>query len=404
MNVPEIRFKGFTDAWAQRKLGEVAEFSKGSGYSKSDLSDVGMPIILYGRLYTRYETVIEDIDTFVDPKENSVISCGGEIIVPSSGETAEDISRASVVGKKGIVLGGDLNIVRADSTINPTFLAFTISNGNQQKELTRRAQGKSVVHLNNSDLKEVMLQLPSFPEQTAIGNFFRTLDDTITLHRRRLEGLKELKKGYLQLMFPQAGESVPRVRFAGFTGEWERRVWGETVDISTNMVDPKTGKYDALPHVGPGNIESFTGRLLNNIKTVKEEKLISGKFYFNSGDIVYGKINPQLAKYFYSNFEGLCSADAYVLNSKEGFEQRFLYVLLQSKYFYDYSVSVSQRTGMPKINRDELSQFSFFAPNAEEQTAIGSVFRSLDEQITAQQINLDNIKQLKAAYLQKMFV
>jgi len=220
-SAPEIRFKGFTDAWAQRKLGEIAEFSKGNGYSKGDLISDGTPIILYGRLYTKYETVIEDVDTFVEMKNKSVLSVGGEVIVPSSGETAEDISRASVVSKSGVILGGDLNVINPNSTIHPSFLAITISNGKRQKELSKRAQGKSVVHINISDLKEVVLQLPSLPEQTAIGTFFRTLDDTIAIYKRKLDGLKELKKSYLQQMFPQAGERTPRVRFKGFNDNWK---------------------------------------------------------------------------------------------------------------------------------------------------------------------------------------
>ena len=197
--------------------------------------------------------------------------------------------------------------------------------------------------------------------------------------------------------------SVPEIRFKGFTDAWIQRGWAETVDISTNMVDPKTGEYDELPHVGPGNIESFTGQLLSNIKTVKEEKLISGKFHFKSGDIVYGKINPQLAKYILSDFEGLCSADAYVLNAKSELEQCFLFRILQSKQFYDYSVSVSQRTGMPKINRDELNQYNFNTPTKPEQISIGSFFHTLDKLLAASQRKVEGLKRLKAAYLQQMF-
>ena len=95
--VPEIRFPGFADPWEQRKLGELVQFSKGTGYSKGDLKESGTPIILYGRLYTKYETEITDVDTFADAKPGSVYSRGGEVIVPASGETAEDISIASVV-------------------------------------------------------------------------------------------------------------------------------------------------------------------------------------------------------------------------------------------------------------------------------------------------------------------
>ena len=198
---PELRFPGFTDAWEQRKLGEIATFSKGNGYSKSDLVSDGRPIILYGRLYTNYETTIKKVDTFVELKDKSVISQGGEVIVPASGETAEDISRAAVVENMGIIIGGDLNVIKAKDLLNPTFLALTISNGEQQKELSKRAQGKSVVHLHNSDLQEVNLIFPMLKEQKEISSFFEKLDDIITLHQRKLEHLQLQKKALLQQMF-----------------------------------------------------------------------------------------------------------------------------------------------------------------------------------------------------------
>ena len=151
------------------------------------------------------------------------------------------------------------------------------------------------------------------------------------------------------------------------------------------MVDPRSGNYDTLPHVGPGNMESFTGRLYDNVNTVKDDALISGKFHFNPGDIIYGKINPQLGKYTYAQFEGLASADAYVLNGKNGLTQEFLFGILQTKAFFDYSVSVSMRSGMPKINRDELNAFEFLAPNESEQRAIGDILLKLDDLITLHQ-------------------
>ena len=166
---------------------------------------------------------------------------------------------------------------------------------------------------------------------------------------------------------------------------WEQRKWIDTVDISTEMVDPKTGKYDNLPHIAPGNIESFTGRIYDNVKTVKEEKLISGKFRFRPNDIIYGKINPQLAKYVYTYTEGLTSADAYVLNSKNGIEQKFLYTILQTEDFYKYTVSVSKRSGMPKINRNELNDYSFTAPSETEQVQIGELLLSFDNLIALHQ-------------------
>ena len=199
--VPEMRFDGFTEPWEQRKLGELVSFSKGSGYSKGDLKGNGTPIILYGRLYTKYETVISEVDTFVDEKLGSVHSIGGEVIVPGSGETAEDISIASVVEKPGILLGGDLNVITPPDNINSAFLAISISNGKPHSDMAKMAQGKSVVHLHNSDLAKIDFPYPTHEEQCEISEYFANLDNLITLHQHKLERLKHLKQAYLQTMF-----------------------------------------------------------------------------------------------------------------------------------------------------------------------------------------------------------
>ena len=199
--VPVVRFKGFTSDWEQRKLSELAIFSKGIGYSKSDLRESGTPIILYGRLYTKYETVIKDVDTFVEDKTDSIYSKGGEVIVPASGETAEDISIASVVEKPGILLGSDLNIIHPNKKIDSTFLAISISNGEPHLDMARRAQGKSIVHLHNDDLAQIGLSYPILEEQRKISRCFSQLDHLITLHQRKLEALQTLKKFLLQNLF-----------------------------------------------------------------------------------------------------------------------------------------------------------------------------------------------------------
>ena len=199
--VPEIRFAGFTDAWEQRKLDDVAEFSKGNGYSKGDLIEVGTPIILYGRLYTKYETSISDVDTYVEAKEGSVYSKGGEVIVPASGETAEDIARAATVDKSGILLGGDLNVVMPNKDINSAFMAISISNGNSQRELAKKAQGKSVVHIHNEEIRNLIVPFPNKTEQDKIVDYFTNLDHLITLHQHKCEELQNMKKFMLQNMF-----------------------------------------------------------------------------------------------------------------------------------------------------------------------------------------------------------
>ena len=198
---PRIRFSGFTEDWEQRKLGEVAAFSKGCGYSKSDLKDSGIPVILYGRLYTNYETVIKEVDTFVDCIGGAVYSKGGEIITPSSGETSEDISIASVVEKSGILLSGDLNIIYPQNLLDSIFIAISISNGKPHKDMAKRAQGKSIVHLHNGDLAQIEIDYPSIDEQTRISSYFHSLDHLITLHQSKLEKLQKIKKSMLESMF-----------------------------------------------------------------------------------------------------------------------------------------------------------------------------------------------------------
>ena len=196
---------------------------------------------------------------------------------------------------------------------------------------------------------------------------------------------------------------MPAIRFKGFNDDWEQCKWMNSVDISTEMVDPASGKYDDMPHIAPGNIESFTGQILDNVRTVKEEQLISGKFRFRPDDVVYGKINPQLGKYFYASVDGLTSADAYVFKGKNGIRQKFLFSMLQTSDFFKYSVSVSKRSGMPKINRDELNAYAFLAPSEEEQDKIGNFLLEIDHLITLHQRKLEKIKLMKKSMLGKMF-
>ena len=200
--VPRVRFKGFEGEWKEVKLSSIAIFSKGQGYSKSDLRENGHPIILYGRMYTKYQFAINEVDTFSNLKGAYVLSEGNEIIMPASGETPEDIACASAVLAKGIILGGDLNIVRFDlKKYSTPFLALTITYSKTHYDLSKCAQGKSVVHLHNEAISKTAVSIPSLPEQRAIASYFTALDAQITLHRERLEKLKQIKAACLEKMF-----------------------------------------------------------------------------------------------------------------------------------------------------------------------------------------------------------
>ena len=169
--------------WEQRKLGELCTFSKGHGYSKADIRDAGTPLILYGRLYTHYESRIEEVDTFTVEQDGPILSRGNEVIVPASGETAEDIAVASSVRRSGIILGGDLNVVTPIGKLDPDYTALAITYSKAHDDLAKRAQGKSVVHVHGNDIAEVEISYPSESEQKRISSVVLNLDSLITLHQ-----------------------------------------------------------------------------------------------------------------------------------------------------------------------------------------------------------------------------
>ena len=183
-NVPKLRFPGFTDPWEQRRLGELCTFAKGRGYGKADICDSGIPLILYGRLYTQYQTRIEEVDTFAAEKDGALLSKGNEVIVPASGETAEDIAVASSVRSSGIIFGGDLNVLIPEDALDPDYVALGITYGSAHTDLAKRAQGKSVVHVHNTDIAMTELAYPCIDEQKAISAFVLKLDSLIALHQR----------------------------------------------------------------------------------------------------------------------------------------------------------------------------------------------------------------------------
>ena len=405
--VPKRRFKEFVGdgEWEQNQLKELAEFSKGRGYSKSELQTDGQPIILYGRLYTKYETVISTVDTFTHIKENSVLSKGGEVLVPSSGESAEDIARASVVAEEGIVIGGDLNIIKLCKKIEPIFLSLAISNGKQKEEISKRAQGKSVVHVNNDDLKQVNVLFPSISEQIQIGKFFQTIDALISNHQHKLDKLKNLKKAYLTEMFPAEGERVPKRRFPGFEGEWEWKKLGELATIVRGasprpIQDPKW--FDSESEVGWLRISDVTeqnGRiykLSQRLSSLGQEKtrVVSEPHLILSIAATVGK--PVI------NYVRTGIHDGFLIFQEPKFEIEYMYYLLGM--FRKNWAAYGQPGSQLNLNSDIVKEQRVAIPSQSEQVEISKFFKKLDQSITLQQQKLDKLNDLKKAYLNELFV
>lgn len=399
--VPKIRFRGFTDEWKTSKLSDLATFSKGKGYSKSDLTTEGTPIIHYGRMYTNYETQIDTInDTFISESYGAVLSQKGDVIVPGSGETPEDIARASNVNLTGIVLGGDINIVRPDTQqLDSTFLALTISNGQQQKELIKRAQGKSIVHLHTIDLKQVKLMVPKLREQTKIGDLFEKLENLITSRQKQLDLLKEQKKGFLQKMFPKAGETVPEIRFAGFVDDWEKYKLGELGKVAMNkrIFKDETSAEGEVPFF---KIGTFGGKPDAFISRELFEKYKSKYPFPKTGDLLIsasgsiGKVVEYTGKDEYYQ-----DSNIIWINHDSRIDNSFL------KQFYNIvKWEGLEGSTIKRLYNKNILSTKMSVPEVSEQCSIGKLFKDLDNMAMYHQRQLDLLKELKRGFLQQMFI
>lgn len=340
---------------------DIADYSKGNGYSKSDLTEIGTPIILYGRLYTKYQFAIDEVDTFATPKDGSVYSQGNEVIIPASGETAEDIARASAVEKSGILLGGDLNILRPFNFVNPLFLALTISNGQPQKELAKKAQGKSVVHIHNSDIQEVSVSFPTRAEQDRIVAVFRNLDNLITLHQRN------------------SPCSVSRF-LSHFTNAWEQRKLGEvgSVSMCRRIFKEETSESGDIPFY---KIGTFGGQADAYISSELFAEYRSKYPYPKEGDILIsasGSIGRTVE--FTGKNEYFQDSNIVWLNHDDRLDNSFL------KCFY----SVVKWAGIEgstikRLYNDNILNTVISMPSVAEQKKIGTFFKELDNLITLHQ-------------------
>lgn len=411
MAKPKIRFKGYTNEWEQRKAIDIADYSKGNGYSKGDLTDVGTPIILYGRLYTKYQFAISEVDTFAVPRNGAVYSQGNEVIVPASGETAEDIARASAVEKSGVLLGGDLNILRPFDFINPLFLALAISNGEPQKELAKKAQGKSVVHIHNTDIQEVTIAYPSKTEQDRIVSVFRQLDNLITLHQRKCDQAKKLKKYMLQKMFPKNNESVPEIRFEGFSDDWEQRKFGEMMNITSvkrihqsDWTDNGVRFLRARDIVAASKNEEPDDYLYISEEKYEEYSALSGKVDID--DLLVTGVGTIGVPYLVENLEPLYFKDGNIIwfQNKNKIDGKFLYYSFIGNGIQSF-IKASAGTGtVGTYTIDTGKKTPIQIPSKEEQKKIGEYLTNIDNLITLHQKKCDQLKNLKKFMLQNMFV
>lgn len=407
---PKIRFKGYSGEWENDVIGNIATFSKGRGYSKGDLKSVGNPIILYGRLYTNYSSIINNVDTFASLKKGSVLSKGKEVIIPGSGETPEDIAIASAVEQKDVILGGDLNVITFDEKkIIPPFAAMCITNSKTHYELSGYAQGKTVVHLYNSGISKGHLSYPSKDEQQAIVLYLSSLDKLIKSTSKKVESLKKLKSASLVAMFPQQGETTPKVRFKGFEGEWRRIKFSKISSRVTRRNDMLECKLPLTISANEGLIsqEKFFKNIVASSNLDNYYLLKRGEFAYNksySNGYPFGAIK-RLDKYDSGVLSPLYICFGIHNEVDSDYICFFFETTLWHKDVAERATEGARNHGILNIGTEDFFDIDIMIPESkEEQQSIATFFRSLDRKIALETARLEKLKQIKLACLDKMFV
>ena len=387
---PQLRFEGFTDDWEERKFGD--EFKKVNERNNGSFGREHW--ISVANMY------------FQDPEKVQSNNINTRTYVMRIGDMAFEGNKSSKF-KYGRFVVNDIGngvvselfpIYRHNNEYDNSYWKNAIQIERIMAPIFAKAitsSGVSSNKLDNNNFLNQKICIPPLKEQKKIGSFFKQLDDTIALHQRKLDLLKEQKKGYLQKMFPKNGAKVPELRFAGFADDWEQRKLTEIV----NRVN-KSSNSDVLPKVEFEDIVSGEGRLNKDISSKFDSR--KGTL-FEPENILYGKLRPYLKNWLFPDFEGVALGDFWVFEATDVSVPSFDYYLIQSD---DYQKVANDTSGtkMPRSDWKNVSSTDFAIPSKDEQKQIGAFFKQLDDTITLHQRKLDLLKEQKKGFLQKMFV
>ena len=390
---PQLRFEGFTDDWEQRKLGELSNIVGGGTPSTSNSEYWDGDIDWYAPAEIgeqRYVSKSKKTITELGLKKSSarILPVGTVLFTSRAG-----IGNTAILGKEATTNQGFQSIVPNPNKLDSYFIYSRTNELKRYGEVT--GAGSTFVEVSGKQMSKMPIMIPELSEQKKIGSFFEQLDNTIALHQRKLDLLKEQKKGFLQKMFPKNGEKVPELRFAGFADDWEERKLTEIV----NRVN-KSSNSDVLPKVEFEDIVSGEGRLNKDISSKFDSR--KGTL-FEPENILYGKLRPYLKNWLFPDFEGVALGDFWVFEATDVSVPSFDYYLIQSD---DYQKVANDTSGtkMPRSDWKNVSSTDFAIPSKDEQKQIGAFFKQLDETIALHQRKLDLLKEQKKGFLQKMFV
>ena len=383
---PALRFKGFTDPWEQRKLGEVFE-----EYSEKNHAELPPLTIIQGGGTIRRDESERALQYDKSSLSNYKMVNKDDFIVHLRSFEG-GLEKASSQG----IISPAYHTFHGEDVDSRFYYAYFRSKNFINKDLKPHVYGiRDGRSIDIEGMKTIRIPWASYPEQKSIGDFLTHLDTLITLHQRKYEKLVNIKKSMLDKMFPQNGASVPEIRFKGFTDPWEQRKFEEIAVRSSVMSDKK-----GLPRVEYEDIISGAGRLNKDIKLKESEKV---GIVFHKGDVLYGKLRPYLQNWLLASFNGLAVGDFWVLQPQNT-DSSFLYRLVQSQQF-DGVANQSTGTKMPRADWKLVSKTKFAMPHSvDEQAAIGAYFEHLDTLITLHQRKLEKLQNIKKSCLEKMFV
>ncbi|WP_420063302.1 restriction endonuclease subunit S [Leuconostoc lactis] len=395
--VPELRFKGFTDDWEERKLNEVSDIYDGT-HQTPKYQDNGVMFLSVENIKTLTSNKFISREAFED--EFKIRPQRGDVLMTRIG----DIGTANVVETdEDLAYYVSLALFKSEE-LNPYFLQASIYAPFVQDQIWKRTLHIAFPKkINKNEIGQVPINVPTLPEQTKIGSFFKQLDDLITLHQRKLDLLKEQKKGYLQKMFPKNGEKVPELRFAGFTDDWEERKLKELGDIQTGNTPPTSDSdnysLDGVLWVTPTDIKSLvisnTAKKLSQVGVTKARIAKAGSILVTSIASIGKNTLLRMDAGFNQQINSLTPTS----------ENDSYFLLTQSEKWSEKMKQTAASATMQIVNKTDFSNISTYVPvHKEEQEKIGSFFKQLDDIIALHQFKLDLLKEQKKGFLQKMFV
>lgn len=411
LKVPTLRFPGFSGAWEEKKLGDFATFTKGAPISKDDLNTQGnKKCILYGELYTMYKEIITDVVSSTNySASESTLSMIDDLLIPSSGETSLDIARVSCIKEAGVVLGGDLNIMRLGKNCFGEFFAYYLTHS-KKINIARLAQGNSVVHLYSSHLNELSFNIPSLREQQKIAGFLGMVDGWIENLRVQKETLESYKKGMMQKIFSQ------EIRFKDLKGknfpDWiEKKL--EEIGRAFSGLSGKSGEDfgEGEPFItykqifDSSEIDTMKFALVKIGHNEKQNRAQYGDIFFTTSsetpeEVGYSSVllNKNVTPYLNSFCFGFRPMSFTML------DPYFAKHLFRSNNYRQQVIKLAQGSTRYNISKNEFLKLVLPIPSNPEQAKIAEFLTSVDNLIEAKQKQITHAEQWKQGLMQGLFV